>query len=85
VDITRAEYDDDDEEIEVRAENSLGNNATLSVLYNGNSYEMNWDSHDDRWEIKINTSHCYESSIEVVSSAGGSDTSSIKDCDSHWR
>ncbi len=82
VNITRAQYDDGNNELEVRAENSLGDNATLSVIYDGNSYEMRWDSGDDRWEIKIDSSSCTDSTIEVVSSEGGSDSSSVQDCGS---
>lgn len=83
VNITRAEYDREKDYLEVRAENALGNNATLSVLYNNKSYQMNWNRDKKRWEIKISSSSCYDSTIEVVSSAGGSDSSSVSNCSTY--
>ncbi len=80
VNITRAEYDNSSSRLTVYAENSLGSNATLSVLYNGNSYEMDRDYHDNRWEIRINDSSCSDSTIEVESSAGGGDSSPVSNC-----
>jgi hypothetical protein len=82
VNITRARYDRGDDELEFRAENSLEDDATLYVIYDGRSYEMNWDSGDDRWELKIEASSCNDSTIEIESSAGGSDSSSVENCSS---
>jgi hypothetical protein len=84
VNITRALYDRGDDRLEIRAENSLENNAQLTVMYDGRSYDMRWDSRDDRWELRIETSRCNDSTIEVVSSAGGSDTSSVENCSSYY-
>lgn len=81
VNITRAEYDRSRDRLTVRAENSLGNNGVmLTVHYDGRSYDMNWSSYNNRWEVSINDSRCNDSTIEVVSTGGGSDTSSVSNC-----
>jgi len=83
VNITYASYSSRYDRLTVYAENTLGNNASLSVSYNGDIYAMSWDSHDDRWEVTISTSRCSDSTIEVTSSAGGSDSSSVSNCSSY--
>ncbi len=83
VNITYATYSSRRDRLTVYAENTLENNATLYVMYDGESYEMGWDSGDNRWEVEINASRCRDSSIEVESSAGGSDSSSVSNC-SGW-
>lgn len=82
VNITRARYDSRSDRLVVYAENSLRSDAQLSVMYNGNSYDMRWDPGDNRWELLIDSRRCYDSNIEVVSSAGGSDSSNVENCSS---
>lgn len=80
VTITYARYDSRRDRLTVYAENSMGNNAQLTVHYDGDSYNMDWDSRDDRWEDRISDSSCRDSTIEVTSSAGGSDTMNVDRC-----
>ena len=80
VTITYARYDRRRDRLTVYAENSMGDNAQLTVHYDGDSYNMNWDSGDDRWEEQISDSRCRDSTIEVTSSAGGSDTANVDRC-----
>ncbi len=83
VTITRADYNDSDEELRVYATNTLGDTVYMSVNYDGRDYDMYWDSSDDRWEVRINSRNCNDSTIEVTSSAGGSATSSVDGCSSY--
>lgn len=79
VKITLASYDRERRRITVYAENTLGSKATLKANYRGTSYSMSWNSYRNRWQATIYTSYC-NYTVEVVSSAGGSATSSISNC-----
>lgn len=84
INITYASYSSSNREMRVYATNSLGHtNVTLTVMYDNHSYPMAWDSGDNRWEVRINTYRCSDSTIEVVSSAGGSASSSVNNCSSY--
>lgn len=85
VHITYADYSSYRDRLTVYAENTLGdsNNTQLTVKYNNNDYPMSWSSYRNRWEVQISSRSCYDSTIEVVSSAGGSDSSSVANCSSY--
>lgn len=85
VNITYADYNSSRNRLTVYAENTLGdsNNTRLTVNYNNNEYPMSWSSYRNRWEVQINSYRCYDSTIEVVSSAGGSDSTSVGNCSSY--
>jgi hypothetical protein len=80
VTITYARYDRSRDRLTVYAESSMGDNVSLTVHYDGDSYEMNWDGDDNRFEERISDSRCRDSTIEVTSSGGGSDTANVDRC-----
>jgi hypothetical protein len=82
VTITYARYDSSRDRLTVYAESSMGDNVSLTVHYDNDTYSMNWDSSDNRFEERISDSRCRDSTIEVTSSGGGSDTSSVENCSS---
>lgn len=84
VTITQADYDQRSDRLRVYAENTLGRDATLSLSYDGNTYQMDWNSYRNRWEISLRIYRCNDSTVDVLSSAGGSDTANVANCSSSW-
>jgi hypothetical protein len=80
VTITYARYSRRSDRLTVYAESSMGNSVSLTVHYDGDTYDMNWDSGDNRFEAFISDSSCRDSTIEVTSSGGGSDTTNVARC-----
>ncbi len=54
--------------------------VVVTVMYDEGSYAMDWNKDSNRWEIEISTSICNDSTIEVVSSASASASSSESNC-----
>lgn len=74
--ITKAEWNSSYRRIQVYATNTLGTNATLTMKYGGKSYTMSWNSNYKRWEKTVSYVSYY-STVEVVSSKGGSKTANV--------
>jgi len=76
VTITRAEWDEDDEELEVWATSSKNGNASLIAHYRGKTYSMRYRSWRRRFELRIEDVD-FSSTVQVTSSLGGSASKNV--------
>ena len=85
VTITMAEYSSRDDRLTVYATSSSSrpDRIRMDVMYDGRDYPMSWDDNDNRFEIRISARSCNDSTIEVVSSEGGTASISVQSCSSH--
>ncbi len=76
LDITKAEWQQEDQKLSIRAEEGSGT-AELKALYGGQSYPLHYDNEDERYELKL-SDICFSDTVTVTSSTGASASHAVE-------
>jgi outer membrane biogenesis lipoprotein LolB len=76
IEITKAEWKQRDQRLQVRAEEGDGS-AELTALYDGQPYLFDYDERDERYELQLEPV-CYSTTLTVSSSSGASATRNVE-------
>jgi hypothetical protein len=73
----RAVWIQEKEKLSVNAKEDERGEEILSVLYNGQEYDMTYNKRKDRYQLKLSPT-CYDTTVSIVSSTGETRTKTVR-------